>query len=117
MDIKHLSTPTHSCTPEKIWCAAVRYSDQVVRGPNHAYCIQVLCEMYGPGTFDRVRQDQQGFLTTTGRFVDRQIAYHIAEQAGQLLQPSWGEVLYSENCKYAEVPQHATLEEKQQSAQ
>lgn len=41
--------------------------------------------------------DNQGFLTSAGRFVGRREAAGIAVEAGQINEPKWGSDLYSED--------------------
>lgn len=41
--------------------------------------------------------DEQGFITSTGRFVSRRVAAGVAIDAGQIDSPQWGAELYSED--------------------
>lgn len=43
-----------------------------------------------------IRGDQ-GFITNTGRFVNRIEAIPIAQAAGQIIEPKWPPLLYSED--------------------
>lgn len=92
------------CAPEKIRCAAVKYPGGIAKGLNHADCLFIIGEIRGHGA-DRCN-DIQGFVTTTGRFVNRMEAYIIAEREGQLTgtPPGRKGILYSEFCKYEEMP-------------
>lgn len=92
---------------EKIRCAAIRWcyadessADSVVTGANHAQCIA----WFGLSDIYRNQRnldlEEQGFLTTTDRFVDRKEAYMIAEAAGQLNSTRSDRILYSEYCNY-----------------
>jgi hypothetical protein len=80
---------------ERILCAAIHHDDGVVRegqpinilsgivfsGYRHWNCM-VLFRCF----FDvKVTRKMQGFLTSKNRYVDRQEAYWIAKNAGQLL--------------------------------
>lgn len=81
---------------EFIICAAIHYSDgkkhehqpaniefgYVMCGRRHHNIINLRFELTGKRTNDR---QGQGFLTNTDRFVNRQEAYEIARDAGQLL--------------------------------
>lgn len=81
---------------EKILCAAIWYNDgkahqeqpiniesgYVWCGRRHHNVILLRKELTGEST---VTRQGQGFLTDTDRFVDRQEAYKIARDAGQLL--------------------------------
>lgn len=102
-------------TPEKILCAAIKYSGGVILGPNHANCLFMLAEIRG--THASRADDEQGFVTTTNRFVDRKEAYDIAEREGQLTgkNPSRQRILYSEFCKYAEGSIYGVSQKEQQS--
>lgn len=48
-------------------------------------------------TVERILPDDQGFLTSAGRFVGRREAARIAVTAEQTLEPKWGAELYSED--------------------
>lgn len=92
---------------ERIKCAAIRWcyanessADSIVTGANHAQCI----EWFGMADIYRNQRnldvEEQGFLTTADRFVDRKEAYMIAEAAGQLNSTRSDRILYSEYCNY-----------------
>ncbi len=71
---------------ETIKCAAIKRSDGIIIvGRNHALCIE--CSPEGNG--------DQGFITSTARFVDRQEAGRIAYAAGQIPKPI--DILFSED--------------------
>lgn len=42
------------------------------------------CDLMGVGDPETEEQHEQGFVTSTGRFVDRVEAWHIAARAGQI---------------------------------
>ena len=64
-------------SPEIIICAAVRASNgKVVRGRRHIDAIRVLGAMDGYHG-EQPRGDDQGFITSTNRFVSRLEAYRI----------------------------------------
>ena len=66
----------------KIKCAAIKIkSGQIFEGRSHAVCYQVMKDA-GVSRID-ARNDEQGFVTDTGDFVDRYKAAEIAFEAGQ----------------------------------
>lgn len=84
---------------ERIICSAIIYDDGkyhaqevgrvlsgiVIAGRRHANCYHTL-ELLVPGANKSDKyptRDQQGFITSTGRYVDRKEAYIIAKAAGQ----------------------------------
>lgn len=92
---------------EFIDCAAIKWrlkgnkgNGNIIKGPNHARCIEVfsIMDLYQK---DRdLRFEKQGFLTNTGRFVDRKEAYSIARKADQLTSDRCDGILYSEYCDF-----------------
>lgn len=75
------------------------YQDLFVEGPNHSACL----DWFGcVGLYHRVENaEEQGFMTTEGRFVDRRTAYKIAWRAGQLISENGDRILQSYNVRYA----------------
>lgn len=68
---------------ERITYAAVKFSNgTVLTGRNHGSIISNNA-LDPEGIREYVKKDMQGFLTSTGRFVDRQEAALIAWEAGQ----------------------------------
>lgn len=68
---------------ERIMAAGVRLNDHLhwLRPPaRHHHILNELARLVG----DRVHAAEQGFLTTSGRFVDRKRAKEIAVAAGQV---------------------------------
>lgn len=68
---------------KRIKCAAIRYEDQIYEGNDHASIGQKMvrdgiCEAPFPGG------DDQGFVTTCGKYVRRAPARMIALRAGQI---------------------------------
>lgn len=65
---------------EKIKLACIKYNDKLYTGFNHGECFNKMKEdgLEGYGN------EGQGFITDTGRFVDRKEAYFIAKEAGQI---------------------------------
>lgn len=105
---------------EKILCAAIWYKDiplqkeipqvlpkncdrgLVVLGHRHGQAMWTMSCLTGlrsvENAEDGVGEHEQGFLTNTNRFVDREEGFEIAEVAGQLNErPRWGRTLYSED--------------------
>lgn len=93
---------------EFIICAANHYDDGkshthspknidsgfVVCGRRHHNCISTFALIYGfPYSEEALKvknTEEQGFLTNTNRFVDRQEAYKIAHEARQIIGPNKG---------------------------
>lgn len=91
---------------EFIKFAAIQYQEKdsdevkVVTGYNHAMCIEWFSCI---GLYQNKRNmliETQGFVTSTGRFIDRKEAYQIAQNAGQLLRIRDDKVLYSQDVDY-----------------
>lgn len=71
---------------EWILCSAVMHKGQMVTGRRHSDCYATL-KFFNVQDSDMPKRDMQGFLTSTGRFVNRQEAWHIAKAASQI---KWG---------------------------
>jgi hypothetical protein len=68
---------TRATSPEIIICAAVRASNgKIVRGHRHIDAIRALQAMDGYEG-ERPHGDDQGFITSTNRFVNRHEAYRL----------------------------------------
>jgi hypothetical protein len=68
---------------EEITAAAVRYQMQTFALPppaRHGECIRLLLSIFGD---ECIAQEEQGFVTSGKRFVDRETARQIADAAGQ----------------------------------
>jgi len=89
---------------ERIICSAVRYKGKVWMGHRHG---NALGAMHDELSYTMNRREmtaeqtdrEQGFVTSTGRYVDRAEGWNIAEKAGQILKRDYqkeGE-LYSED--------------------
>lgn len=88
-----------------ILCAAIWYDDEkpyyhqpknintglVVCGYRHHNCILLAHQ------FIETKDGIEGFLTSDNTFVTREVAYNIAEAAGQIKGETYGRILYSEN--------------------
>jgi len=88
---------------EKIICSAIKVVDtgKIFYGHRHHNCFEALFEELG---WESNRQQLvnlekiQGFVTTEGRFVNREEAYKIATKCGQLKVDSrTGPLLFSED--------------------
>ena len=101
---------------ERILCAAIhfddgkRYDNQpsnietgiVICGWRHPNCFAVYRALCPNRTYAKQRVDAglielQGFITTTGRFVDRMVAAQIARDAGQIEYTKRLRILMSED--------------------
>jgi hypothetical protein len=76
---------------ERILCAAIQVrrgtgATIVLAGHRHHNCIHAYADLLPPDARGRVGQDDQGFLTSRGRFVDRAEGWSIAEAAGQIIE-------------------------------
>lgn len=83
---------------ERILCAAVKtvVNDEtiIISGYRHGDCFNIVHKLC-PNKY--INQDEQGFLTSSGRFVDRLEAKKIAKQANQLIRDSIFSKLISED--------------------
>lgn len=70
---------------EKILCAAICNPDEFdMAGKHLIYCGLRHNNILWQGTHVSRNPHHQGFLTSTGRFVDRKLAATIAKNAGQI---------------------------------
>lgn len=74
---------------EKIFRAAVRYKGKVYEAVNHGEAVNKLFDAFekypSAKEADKIYKEiEQGFTTTTGRYVDREEAYRLAETAEQI---------------------------------
>lgn len=72
--------------PERIVAAAVKYGDLIVIAPRPGRHHHVLNGMYALGDNPIAGPEDQGFLTSEGRFVSREVAVHIATDADQIVK-------------------------------
>jgi hypothetical protein len=75
--------PEKEVSIEKIVSGAIRYKGEVFTGQFHADAVRKIWELY-PETQEDMSDLEEGFMTSTGRFVDRKEAGEIAEKATQL---------------------------------
>lgn len=85
--------------PEVCICAAIRLPDgKVIRGHRHCHCLATAHYM---GFADKdVRASAQGFVTSRGRFVSREVGRELQDAAGVAsIAPDGyrGAILYSED--------------------
>jgi len=74
-DPRTLNQPVMASEPEKIKSAALRYKDQIFEGENHGIALGNLGEAHPDIDMSRFYSDvDQGFTTSTGRFVSREEA-------------------------------------------
>lgn len=69
---------------EHIQWAAIQFDDKVYVGRNHSECIAVIFKQTGKRQADARERPVQGFVTNTGRFVEREEAGRIAITVGQI---------------------------------
>ncbi len=88
---------------ELVICAAVRWGEKIWMGHRHGHATQA---MHDELSWDKSRKElalidpEQGFVTSTGRFVDRKEAYQIFIASGKVSKSRdgfRGESLYSED--------------------
>lgn len=83
---------------EHILCAAIKIDvgDEtlIISGYRHGDCFNIVHKLC-PNKY--INQDEQGFLTSSGRFADRIEAKKIAKQADQLIRESVFSKLISED--------------------
>ena len=93
---------------ERIKSAAIKYrlvndpeSDKIVEAFDHTYCRSwfMHAEIYPNQRILEV--EEEGFVTDSGRFVNRIDAYNIAEAAGQLISTDMNRVLHSYQVEYS----------------
>lgn len=76
---------------EKVTAAAIRVSGQVFTASNHGEAFNDAEHALG---YIPRGDAEDGFVTSSGRFVDRETAYDIAEDAGQVPQNDNGEMMH-----------------------
>jgi hypothetical protein len=82
------SVPRAPFGPEHITAAALQFRGETFSGGNHALVIRELERKYPSWRTMSNGPIDEGFITTMGRFVSREEAARIAEQAGQLEEGS-----------------------------
>ena len=70
---------------EFILCSAINYNGVIICGHRHGDCYEVLESLVGKIETDKLpNRDQQGFLTSENRYVDRKEAWKIAKDNNQI---------------------------------
>lgn len=69
---------------EYIICSAVRWKNIAICGRRHKDCYNIADALMNGGFLERERK-HQGFMTSTGRFVDREEAFKIAKENNQII--------------------------------
>ena len=67
-------------TNEIVICAAIKIKGQIFRGNRHNDCFLSARQRFGDEL--KVLRDEQGFITSTGRYVDREEGYQLQINAG-----------------------------------
>lgn len=77
--------------PETITLSAIRLGEDIFTGKNHIDAISEMEGEYPDWAEDQECKPEDGFITSTGRFVQRDEAGLIAKRAGQLdhLKREW----------------------------
>lgn len=85
---------------ERIVAAAICAEGITFTAPppaRHGHILRIMSETLGLDAIRLGLPDNQGFITSSGRFVGRRAAAGIAVSAGQIDQPKWGAELFSED--------------------
>lgn len=70
---------------ETILCSAINYKGTIVCGHRHSDCYEVLGKLASNlDTTELPKREDQGFLTSLNRFVDRKEAWKIAKANNQI---------------------------------
>lgn len=86
--------------PEKIQEIAIKQNDVVVSGGRTHYECKKHAEEQG---LDFQQPWEEGFITSSGRFVDRAEGYKLAEKAGQVWSDTENRLLHSYNVKRGQI--------------
>ena len=68
---------------EYIVCSCINYNGIKVGGRNMRNCLEAIIALV-PNADGKVMTNNQGFITSTGRFVTREEAWDIAKDADQI---------------------------------
>ena len=84
---------------ERILCSALKLSTNAIvvlpMPDRHHHILVVLARSMMPG--ERYHEAEQGFFTSLGRFVDREMAMQIARRADQVITNTQNKKLFSED--------------------
>ena len=86
MEMRHVpeGVPNKESANESVVKACIEYAGQQYTGTSHLEAMQHILEDVGTLPKNAYVDMHEGFLTSSGRFVDRTEARAIAEGAGQL---------------------------------
>ena len=83
-----VKTKQHKKPEEYILCSAIKYGDTIIAGRRHSDCYAVLkgllSEFTTPDKLKLPEREDQGFLTSKNRFVNRKEAWVIAKERSQI---------------------------------
>lgn len=92
---------------EKINAAAIKWrmkndlEENIIQGCNHASCLNWFSFADISSKERDMEFEEQGFVTNSGRFVNREEALIIAQKAGQVRKGYANRCLYSEYVNYS----------------
>lgn len=72
---------------EFILCAALNFNGNIICGHRHSDCYATLQDVVKVKDEDMPQRDNQGFLTSLNRYVDRKEGWKIAKENNQI---QWG---------------------------
>ena len=67
---------------EFILCASLNFNGTIISGARHSDCYEILRELYADPVLPS--REDQGFLTSLNRYVDRKEAWKIAKENNQI---------------------------------
>lgn len=67
---------------ETVVCAAIEYEGKIICGPRHFHCFQY-AEVLLADVYLTRENTKQGFITSEGRFLDREEAATLIKKTGQ----------------------------------
>jgi hypothetical protein len=70
---------------ETIICSAVQFNGLNIAGRRHKDCYAIIQAFVPTFKNEDIDRSKQGFITSTGRYVNRKEAWVIADDAGQIL--------------------------------
>lgn len=86
---------------EYILCSAIKYDEIIIAGRRHGDCYKTLEQLFstfkqGQKMYDIMlpQRNEQGFITSKDRYVDRKEAWTIALNAGQVKDRTWSGIEY-----------------------
>ena len=73
---------------EFILCASLKFGENIISGHRHSDCYAVIMNLFPNMSDDELpKREDQGFLTSLNRFVDRKEGWIIAKENNQI---QWG---------------------------